>query len=382
MNGERFELFRADGSGIPSPAMQTASSEFDAITREEIELDLGLIEASTWAPRHKVHKYWGRKPANIVSRYIEYFSRAGESVLDPFAGSAVTLVESARLGRNAIGYDINPLAFRLGNCLLCPPQKQDFRRQSSAILNDLRPEVLRWFSTRCRFCGTACETRSFGYVGDVLTQVRFRCHACRRSGAVEPEAADIELSQAPAGCPPGSPDDDIYFGWEMRKLRRRHVRRWSELFTPRNYRLAALLRQRILEVKDPLVREWLLVTLTASLAQFTRMIADFSGAAGGPSWKINCYWLPEKWQELNPAWYFANRVAKSLSAITDLIAIGAPFDNARYECLDCRHLPLPNASIDYIFADPLGHCKSSKTQKPVESERNYGCKQHRVPTSG
>jgi 16S rRNA G966 N2-methylase RsmD len=322
------------------------------LSREEIELDLGLVEAETWPPRHKMHKYWGRKPANIVSKYVEYFTMPGETVLDPFAGSAVTLVEATRLGRKALGFDINPIAVRLGRCLLHPPNAQDFQRDAAAVVADLRDEVATWFGTSCRHCGTRCEARSFGYVEDRLVDVRFHCESCRKSGSAPPESRDIQLSQAVAPPPANAPDEDIFFGWEMQKLRRRDVRRWSELFTSRNYRIAALLRERILVVSDPLVREWLLITLTASLAQFSRMIADFAGAAGGPSWKINCYWLPDRWQELNPIWYFANRVSKSLAAISDLAGSGALPVGATYDCVDSRRLSLPDRSIDYIFTDP------------------------------
>ncbi|MFB3896404.1 MAG: DNA methyltransferase, partial [bacterium] len=34
-----------------------------------------------------MHKYWARKPHNVVSRYIEYYTNEGDTVLDPFMGS-------------------------------------------------------------------------------------------------------------------------------------------------------------------------------------------------------------------------------------------------------------------------------------------------------
>jgi 16S rRNA G966 N2-methylase RsmD len=41
---------------------------------------------------------------------LEEYSDAGETVLDPMAGSGTTLVEARLWGRHAIGYDIDPLA--------------------------------------------------------------------------------------------------------------------------------------------------------------------------------------------------------------------------------------------------------------------------------
>jgi DNA modification methylase len=51
-----------------------------------------------------------QKPLSLVQRLISNSSAIGEIVLDPFMGSATTLVAAARLGRRAIGLDTNPMA--------------------------------------------------------------------------------------------------------------------------------------------------------------------------------------------------------------------------------------------------------------------------------
>lgn len=141
-------------------------------------------------------------------------------------------------------------------------------------------------------------------------------------------------------------------GWEMQKLKRRGIERWSEIFTARNFYSACVLRRAILQKTSGPCQEWLLLTLTAALAQFSRMIADGSADAGGPSWKINCYWLPQRWQELNPLWYFRNRIKKSEAAVLDLWSIGAPFEGSSVLLGDSRQVPLERHSVDYIFTDP------------------------------
>ncbi len=47
-------------------------------------------------------------PDEIPRRLIKMFSFYGDTVLDPFAGSGTTLKVALELGRNAIGYEINP----------------------------------------------------------------------------------------------------------------------------------------------------------------------------------------------------------------------------------------------------------------------------------
>ena len=50
------------------------------------------------------HKYGS--PASLVSKMIDLYSETGDLVLDPFAGYGTTLIEAKRLGRRAIGYEL------------------------------------------------------------------------------------------------------------------------------------------------------------------------------------------------------------------------------------------------------------------------------------
>ena len=47
-------------------------------------------------------------PEELPRRLIKMFSFAGDTVLDPFAGSGTTSLASKNLGRNSVGYEINP----------------------------------------------------------------------------------------------------------------------------------------------------------------------------------------------------------------------------------------------------------------------------------
>ncbi len=47
-------------------------------------------------------------PYELLYRLIKAYSFIGETVLDPFVGSGTTLLAWMNLGRNGIGYEINP----------------------------------------------------------------------------------------------------------------------------------------------------------------------------------------------------------------------------------------------------------------------------------
>lgn len=305
--------------------------------------------AETWPARYRMHKYWGRKPANVVAHAIAAHSAVGECVLDPFAGSGVTILEAARLGRRALGFDLSPFAVRLAEALLTPPDEASFRAAAQAVSAEARRETGALFAARCPRCALAADARSTAWVGKIPRELRVRCGHCGFTGARALDDDDLALATAHVPPPPDAPDEAIFHGWEMRKLRRAGLSRWSELFTPRSFAAAAALRRAALRASEPRTRAWLLLTLTAALAQLTRMISDASGAAGGPSWKLNAYWLPTRWQELHPILYFENRARKSASAIADLRAPTAP---AHCAIADSRALPLADASVDYVFTDP------------------------------
>jgi DNA modification methylase len=61
-----------------------------------------------------LHFYPGRLISQIPAALIGLLSIPGDSVLDPYCGSGTTVLEAQRLGRPALGIDINPISTLIG----------------------------------------------------------------------------------------------------------------------------------------------------------------------------------------------------------------------------------------------------------------------------
>ena len=83
-------------------------------------MNLGYIKAQTHGPEYSWHKYWSRKPANVISAYLKNLVPEHGIVIDPFCGSGVVLYEAQKLGFDAIGIDVNPTARAISGFLTHP----------------------------------------------------------------------------------------------------------------------------------------------------------------------------------------------------------------------------------------------------------------------
>ncbi len=101
------------------------------------------VNKNTYKGIYAMHKYWGKKPFNEISKFIEAYTEPEETVLDSFCGSGVTLLEAVKLGRKCVGVD-NPIAVKIARtCLtaVCPEVlSQTFERikeKLRAVINSL-----------------------------------------------------------------------------------------------------------------------------------------------------------------------------------------------------------------------------------------------------
>jgi hypothetical protein len=87
----------------------------DATAAEALRtaFDVAATETAALTDVHGFHSYPARMHPETASRLISALSAPGQTVLDPFCGSGTVLIEARRLGRRALGYDVNPLSREL-----------------------------------------------------------------------------------------------------------------------------------------------------------------------------------------------------------------------------------------------------------------------------
>lgn len=122
----------ADGIKPITPGTVTADTPLENLNLSWHEHD--LPERIRTKHVHRLHPYLGKYIPQLVEVFLRKYFVAGQTVLDPFAGSGTTLIQANELGINAIGYDIS--AF---NTLLIQAKTKiyDLKSVKNEILNIL-----------------------------------------------------------------------------------------------------------------------------------------------------------------------------------------------------------------------------------------------------
>ncbi len=69
-------------------------------------------DASNYAS-HALHAFAAKFPPQLPRVFIEALTVKGETVMDPMMGSGTAIVEAFLCGRQAVGFDIDPLALMI-----------------------------------------------------------------------------------------------------------------------------------------------------------------------------------------------------------------------------------------------------------------------------
>lgn len=329
------------------------------------------IVAKSHPPRYMMHRYWARKPHNVVSEYIEHYSKEGDIVLDPFAGSGVTAIESLILKRKAVAIDLDPVSSFITRCTALPVDLEALDDIFSTIKKTVKPEVDALYQTKCPRCGENTIAEAVIWNGNKPIEIRYRCQ-CKKQGKEtlwkEIEQDDLDrLSQIDATTIPyWYPTARLVWNSRINVSKNMTV---VDLFTHRNLFALAAIFNAIEKIANPTHKQLMKFCFTSSLGQASRMvfvyrIAGREKQVGG--WATRGYWIPPEYFEIN-AWNgFEERFEKlKRGKFETNQLIGSNFQEATNfkELSDRRPLlaltqsatalsGIPDNSVDYIFTDP------------------------------
>ena len=246
-----------------------------------------------------VHGYFTKQSWDIVDRYIRNFTREGDTILDPFGGSGVTLMEALMNGRNAIHIDLNPLCIFWMETLLNSIDVHKLQQESDKIAK--------------RFANTLDHTKT-KEIEPILPR-------------------DVTLLSKGADVPT-----------------------LHGLFSKKQLKELGILKKMILEVKDKKIRNHLLLAFSSSISRFNLTFHMTKSIGGGDSspFRYYRYRIAPKPTELNLMKVFKNKVKNLIQAKQEIeiIKLNPDIKFQAYKGDACNLKKVESASVDYIYTDP------------------------------
>jgi len=323
-------------------------------------------------PIYLMHKFWARKPNNVVSEYIQHYSRKGEITLDPFCGSGVTAIESLKLKRKTIAIDLDPIATLITRMTVIPVDLHEYEITYNQIKEKVKKEIDELYETTCPKCGQTATVICMKWENMTPSEVRnLLCPSC---GMVHDKKIDkndlarikeIENLEVPYWYP-----KDVKMQYSNGKpfVKKEKLNYIHELFTKRNLIALTMIYQEIESIQSKSIMDLMKFTFSSMLAQTTKMM--LWSRTSRPSWKLHSYWVPPNNVELNVWDRFENRYLDVLHGKEEAERLlgrfclegqifqdldnGKDFLASTQSALNLNDKPalVPSNSIDYVFTDP------------------------------
>lgn len=350
----------------------------------ETDMKSKALMAKTHPAEYLIHKYWARKPHNILAHYIETYFKVGDMVLDPFCGSGVFLAEAKKKGLTAKGFDINPIAYLISEVTTNPPNINviseeiekilEFTKNKYSKLFVINGTPIRYFVheivTKCSNCGEIespstsskekgkyfcpkCKNKlSFNlerYVGTRIIQI-----IDKNNRKIDDKKILLEQEKLSA-------TRNFTETFNKKLLLNRRILAFpdmtvSDLFTPRAFTVLSQTFSEAHKIPDIKVKNAVLLFLTSAVAQCSRLIPYRNNlSTGGPAWTIPGFWIAPTHLETNPIVHLEARYKKFIKGLS---ALNEKYKN-KNSVVRVDNIPaqsglkgINDGSLDGIFFDP------------------------------
>ena len=324
------------------------------------------LESGTHTAVYKMHRYFARRPHNVMKALIEQYSNPGDIILDCYSGGGVTLFEGLATGRKVFAVDVNPLACFIADCQTTNIDLAEYEVAMQSIRTSFDKWVESHYSTECRLTGRKVPIRwtEMAYIvkcpnctshtslaNDFKTvkDGEYHCNYCDSVfKAADTPRIDSELLSVIYTCPETGnrvahpptekdiekskyfednfdklieqnelwyPLDSIPEEWDRQHedcLHKKGFSNFSDLFTKRALFHNAILYQLFTDNNSrypPELKKILLFTFSAILRYTNNMTYSTPNWQDGRpvAWDKHAYWTPNQFVEVNPMEYFDKR---------------------------------------------------------------------------
>jgi len=363
-----------------------------------------------------IHKYWARKSHNVVSSYIQKYSKPGDTIMDPFCGSGVTIAEGILAHRNVIGIDVNPFSIFLSRATLTPVDIERLNHYYYRIHDIVLSKIGDFFGIKCPYCNGNAIIHQILWKNlqqnfdqpplEEIQEIRIDCPRCELKNHIlnsiefshvyaqeckRVENINSHYNELIAKYGVKIPEIPLKYtdGKKFKQIRHYLIQQpfAQHLFTRRNLLVLGILLNSINQVlpvfsheKELIcIRNLILLTFSANLGQSSKMVWVISKRKSAlqkkkevGSWTHHFFWNPTDFFEINPFLGYQTRMQKTIRAQKNLhnrinqneVEKIYTFENwnqfhqsnAKNKTLlvegSSERLIIPNESVDYIFTDP------------------------------
>jgi len=331
--------------------------------------------AKSYKGLYAMHKYWGKKPFNIMADFIKKYTKEGEIVLDPFCGSGVSVSEAVFNGRKGVGIDINPSSILITKNVITTLNSEKILAEFKRIEANVKTKIQELYYIERN--GHKYEGQNFLWEQGELTEIRYS-NGSRKRHVVEPTKEDLKKASSISyeSISNFFPNQNFLHNSRINAKRDNKI---SDLFTPRNLYALSLIFSEIEKIKDTDIRDFFKFSFTASIGQASKMVfvikrrnkskngqkTQQSEKKEIGSWVIG-YWMPKDFFENNAWTCFENRFKKILKAkkeqekLNQNYSMAEDFDSLERDD-DFLLVKQPSqdylksiaeGSVDYILTDP------------------------------
>lgn len=304
-------------------------------------------------PAHYLmHKYWGRKPHNVVSEYIATHTKKGDKILDPFMGSGVTIIEAAKLEREVIGVDLNPMSKFIVDNTINKVNIAEFQVSFQRIYEKLYEQYKSYYNSTCPHCISTVEFSSLVWEEKVISTIRLNCPNCKKVIKKSDKNDFALISNIESEFPNLMRGKSFPVDKVLQYVKRSGNERIDELFSKRALVILSSFIEEFNKVEDKSIRDLLLFVFSSALPNCSRMLpGDVKTASYKSGWVISKFWVPKIHTERNVFECIKLRYKAILKGKSETTQIDPKFVKTFNQ--DSKHLShIEDESIDYIWTDP------------------------------